>query len=289
MLYHFIRYPKLRAKTMFFIIFLSHFFSVVFSQTLIKGKVLCNGKTVKGAKISALSTKDLFNPIESNKAGGFEIEVKGSGDQLTISKKGYLTKNIMLNTTNTITVNLEKNPNAKSSRSSKRSIKYCCPNCCFSSGTKICLVNGLEKNIESIKPGDQILNVNLANFSLQTDKVTQIDSVIHNNLIVIELENKTTIKSTNDHPYFVKDKGWCAVNFKSTFTNYGINARVLKAGDKLTVYANGQLQQVVIKSIKHIKESIMTYNISGLSQQANYFANGILVSNENENGKLSTK
>jgi len=41
----------------------------------------------------------------------------------------------------------------------------------------------------------------------------------------------------------------------------------------------GGLILIEIEEIKESKESIITYNLTGLKNNTNYFANGILVSN----------
>lgn len=161
--------------------------------------------------------------------------------------------------------------------------------CCFSKGTKILLSDGTEKTIETIKTGDLILNVGLNTLGIQKDRVTGMDSVIHTNMIELALENNIRVKSTADHPYYIEGKGWCSFDPKNTYANYGITARVLKTGDLCLVYSNGSLSRVMIRAIRPIKGPIMTYNISGLAHEANYFANGILVSNETETGHITKK
>jgi len=272
--------------------FLTSLLSV--SQVVIQGKIFHKGKKLKGAKISALSTVKLFSPIRSSGSGDFEIETKGKGDQLLISKKGYISKTILINGSKPITVSLEKAPRKKLKLFSGVKRTGCPPSnpycaCCFIKGTKILLNNGLEKNIEQIKPGDLILNTNLENFKVQTDTVYAIDSVIHNNLIELVLQNEVVITSTTDHPYYVQGKGWCSFDAKSTMTNYGIKTQELKWNDYCYVYFNSHLIRTKIHSIRRIKETRMTYNISGLKNNSNYFANGILVSNEKEISQLTEK
>jgi hypothetical protein len=159
--------------------------------------------------------------------------------------------------------------------------------CCFSRGTKICLSDGSVKNIENIKPGDFILNVNPDNFMLRRDSVTLIDSVLHRHLVQLELEDGTLIRSTGDHPYYIDGKGWCSADTKNTYANYGIPAQQLKSGDCCLRYVQGNLKRVLIRSITSCRGTEMTYNLSGLAHGNSYLANGILVSNENEAGRLT--
>jgi hypothetical protein len=159
--------------------------------------------------------------------------------------------------------------------------------CCFGRGTTVCLSDGSVKNIEAIKPGDLILNVSSDDFMLRRDSVTRIDSVLHRHLVQLELEDGTLVKSTGDHPYYIDGKGWCSADPKTTYGNYGIAAKELKAGDYCLRYVDDNLTRILILSINPCKGTEMTYNLSGLAHGNSYLANGILVSNENETGRLT--
>lgn|GEM_PF-3480859 len=152
--------------------------------------------------------------------------------------------------------------------------------CCFTKGTKILLSDGTQKNIEAIQPGDLILNVSRENYNIDEDCVMRIDSVIHGDLAELELANGIMIRSTRDHPYLIEGKGWCSLDPRSSYKNYGISALEIKTGDRCLVYTNGQLIPIVIRAIRQVKETLITYNIGGLKYNSSYFANRILVSNE---------
>lgn len=152
--------------------------------------------------------------------------------------------------------------------------------CCVVAGTKITLSNGHEKNIETIGPGDSVLTAGSGDLQLEKSCVTVIDSVVHDCLIEVSFAGAGSLKSTDDHPYFVDGKGWCSFNPKSTFTNYKIPAKQLVPGDLCLYYENGELKKTTVKKILRLKGAYMTYNLTGLSKNHSYFANGILLSNE---------
>ena len=79
----------------------------------------------------------------------------------------------------------------------------------FIAGTKILMSDGQTKNIEEVQLGDKVQTYNTENESVETGIVEEIVTPIHDKLIEIVFDN--TIKNTNtlDHPYYVKNKGWC--------------------------------------------------------------------------------
>jgi intein/homing endonuclease len=72
---------------------------------------------------------------------------------------------------------------------------------CFVSGTKINTPDGY-KNIEEIKKGDIVFN------AIGEGIVVDTFSQIKNKIIKIKLNNGKVIKTTEEHPFFVIDKGW---------------------------------------------------------------------------------
>jgi len=152
---------------------------------------------------------------------------------------------------------------------------------CFTKGTQIIQNNKLVKSIERIKPGDIILSLNQNTMKIEEDIVKQIDSVKHSDIVHISFTDLTTNDNTSDHPYYVKNKGWCSYKPSLTLQKYKIQTRQLLAGDTCLKYKDNRLIEVQIKNITENSGEVMTYNISRLEKNRTYFANGILVSNEN--------
>jgi hypothetical protein len=151
---------------------------------------------------------------------------------------------------------------------------------CFVKGTKITLSDGRSLPIEEVRPSDRILSYNIEKRAVEEDIVQKTDSVYHNNLIKIYFEDSTINENTEDHPYYVKDKGWCSFKPSEAFKKYKIQTKQLQPGDVCFKILNNKLVEAKIKDITLIMDKVITYNISRLERNKNYFANGILVSTE---------
>jgi hypothetical protein len=119
----------------------------------------------------------------------------------------------------------------------------------------------------------------------ENDIVEQIDSVKHNDIVQISFSDRTTNENTFDHPYYVKSKGWCSHKPYLTLQKYNLKTKQLMIGDTCLKYKNNRLIEVRITKIVETPGEVMTYNISQLKINKTYFANGILVSNEQNYAK----
>jgi hypothetical protein len=153
---------------------------------------------------------------------------------------------------------------------------------CFVKGTKISISDGRFIPIEKLKITDEVFSLNIDKWTIEKDIIQKMDSVIHSNIIQITFTDSTINSNTSDHPYFVKDKGWCSYKPVETFTKYNINAKQLQVGDICLKEVENKLIEVKIKAIIETPGEVMTYNLSKLSKNKNYFANGILVSTEQD-------
>jgi hypothetical protein len=151
---------------------------------------------------------------------------------------------------------------------------------CFTKGTSIVLGNNISKSIERIKQGDRIISYNQKTMQIEEDRVKQVDSVRHSDIVHITFSDMTTNDNTSDHPYYVKNKGWCSYKPLQTIQKYNIKAKQLLSGDTCFKYQDMKLTEVTVKSIKENSGEVMTYNISHLEKNKSFFANGILVSDE---------
>jgi hypothetical protein len=151
---------------------------------------------------------------------------------------------------------------------------------CFTRGTQIIQDNDKIKPIEKIEPGDKIISLNLKSMKIENDIVEQIDSIKHGDIVRISFNDRTAIESTYDHPYYVKNKGWCSYKQSLTFQHYNLETKQLLIGDTCLKYKDNSLIEVRINKITETPGEVMTYNISRLKVNKTYFTNGILVSNE---------
>ncbi|MBN1415180.1 MAG: hypothetical protein JW973_08785 [Bacteroidales bacterium] len=160
---------------------------------------------------------------------------------------------------------------------------------CFVEGTKVLMGEGIYKNIESIKIGDTVLTYNFGEKKIEKNTVLKIDAPIHNKLVKIVFSNGVEVISTEDHPYYVKGKGWSSLNPELTFQNYGIEVEKIEISDLCLTTKGNKLKKVKVVNIVTIEKSIKTYNLTRISNSNNYFANGILVNNESAKMPLNDK
>jgi hypothetical protein len=152
---------------------------------------------------------------------------------------------------------------------------------CFIEGTKITMGDGTLKPIENVGCGDTVLSYAFNKESIISTEVSRIDARVHNNLIQISFSNETINTNTEDHPYLVIGKGWSSFNPTQSSERYRIITAKLEIGDKCFVYQKGKLKKVKVTSIELKEGAVKTYNLTGLKFGNSYFANGILVNNEN--------
>ncbi len=151
---------------------------------------------------------------------------------------------------------------------------------CVTKGTLITKSITSRVPVEKIKTGDTILSVNTNSMKIEKDLVLKIDSVIHKDIVEIKFSDNTILSSTCDHPFYVKGKGWCSYKPLETLQKYKLQAKQLKTGDTCIKYHDNTLMEVQIKSFSGNTGDVKTYNISRMKYNKSYFANGILVSTE---------
>lgn len=156
---------------------------------------------------------------------------------------------------------------------------------CFAEGSKILMGGGSFRNIELIQVGDTVLTYNFITKELETNPVLKIDAPFHYKLVKVVFSNGEEIVSTEDHPYYVKEKGWCSFNPEQTIKNYGIETKQLEASDYCFTVKGNKLRKVKVVKLVPFEESIKTYNLTEIANSNNYFVNGVLVNNESRGNK----
>jgi hypothetical protein len=151
---------------------------------------------------------------------------------------------------------------------------------CFARGTKITQNNNQTRSLEKLNNGDTILSLNRKTMKIESDIIEHIDSVVHSDIIMISFNDLTENRNTTDHPYWVKNKGWSSYKPSETLQKYNLKTKQLQIGDTCLKFKDNSLTEVLIKNISENPGKIITYNIGRLKRNKSYFANGILVSNE---------
>ena len=151
--------------------------------------------------------------------------------------------------------------------------------CCFPAGTKITMADGSYKNIEDIRPIDQVLSYNIRQDRFTSWTVKMLGHPIHP---VFEI-NSGLVSATVDHPFYIKKPdgqlGFGAYDpgrAKNAITYTG-DVLPLEIGDKLLKKEGGWIE---ITEIKYNPEPVQTYNILSFSGTKTYFANDVLVYEE---------
>ena len=152
---------------------------------------------------------------------------------------------------------------------------------CFVKGTKILMSDSSKKNIEDIKEGDLILNVDIESKTIQVDTVLLVPTELKKyRKIVAVFNNGTTNEFSPAHPYFVLNKGWAVYDLDEAKTELEFNVVKLEVGDSVYYYDKGILKSTTIISITDTKDYIEMYNIENVKNNHTFFANGILVHNK---------
>jgi len=148
---------------------------------------------------------------------------------------------------------------------------------CLLGETKISSNKNMFESIDKVKINDSITSYSTQNKQYFQTTITAIDSVYHNNLVELQYENDT-ITCTDDHPFFIENKGWCSLNPEKTMRNYSNYPKVnlLEKGDSFLSSSGSGITTIKLEDIKFLTKGEMTYTITGLKKGNTYFANGIL-------------
>ncbi|ELS34813.1 MULTISPECIES: polymorphic toxin-type HINT domain-containing protein [Pseudanabaena] len=134
---------------------------------------------------------------------------------------------------------------------------------CFVAGTEILTTEG-EKKIEDIKVGDWVIADDPTTLG-EIEAKQVLETFVHNasNLVDVYVDGEK-ISVTDEHPFWVKDKGW-------------VKAKDLQSGDALQ---NDKEESVIVDHIEHREENVKVYNFK-VEGFHTYFVSdlGILVHN----------
>ena len=128
----------------------------------------------------------------------------------------------------------------------------------------VTLSDGTYEKICKIKPNDMIKTYNDETGKLQNSKVLETVKVLHDNIVKYKFNNNTIIEATDNHPFYVVDKGYKAP---------------LEIGD---VVLNDELNKLEVVKIEVDNKQQITYNINRTDSGKNYFANKVLVADESD-------
>jgi intein/homing endonuclease len=150
---------------------------------------------------------------------------------------------------------------------------------CFVPGTKILMSDGSEKNIEDVLIGDTVLSYNEIENIIETKKVIDTNSPIHDDLVEYTFSNGTIITSTFDHPYYVNGFDLASYHPELTNQRYDLPTEVkqINIGDNVYTDINEKIEIISFRELDRVKTK--TYIIS-VEDNHNFYANKILVHNK---------
>ena len=137
-----------------------------------------------------------------------------------------------------------------------------CPLCCFTPNTPITMADGSKKLIIDIEVGDEIKTYR------GSKRVTEI--LVRENMHVYKImfNDEFELDATDDHPMYVRDKGWSCIKPQYKYKDMGIPHQ-LEIGD-FVVGENGEFE---VTSIVEVWYPWKVYTFP----ETEFYANGILV------------
>jgi len=118
---------------------------------------------------------------------------------------------------------------------------------CFTGDTLVSTETGLRP-IEDIQIGDYVWSEDTETGKKELKQVTDVSVTMTNVLVSVTTEDGTTINTTENHPFYVEGKGWCA-------------AGELEAGDVCRTKER-QTEVVASVTIEQKEEPVKVYNLT---------------------------
>jgi hypothetical protein len=129
---------------------------------------------------------------------------------------------------------------------------------CFLPGTPINMADGSYKNIEDVEIGDLVKVYNEKAGEIDVAPVHSIQTVYHDNVHELVLENGKILKPTANHPFLVEGKGWCTI---SGLDEMDMDAGKIEVGDYLyQINSNDEFEWVEVVDIVPFEGNYLTYN-----------------------------
>lgn len=151
--------------------------------------------------------------------------------------------------------------------------------CCFPAGTKIKLSNNIEKEIQDVQVGEDVVCFDTNRSKKNLASVKELESPKREGVYSI---NSGLLKLTNEHPIYTKKKsgeiGWASVEPEESKEDCpDLEIMKLEIGDYIF---NETEEWVEIETLEFEEGEIQTYNLKKVEEFNNFFANGFLVHNK---------
>ena len=187
----------------------------------------------------------------------WSITASQSGNGFTAnSARGYLT--YRRRSDNTVLVNVAMNLHAEALVSTNP-----CPTCCFTPETPITMADYSTKPIGEVRVGDIILS--------RTGAKTVSEIIVREKreMHVIRFADGRILNASEDHPLYVKGKGYASVRPTVEYKDLGV-PELLEEGD-FVVDQNGNENEIVSITDLYYPHEVYTF------AETEFYANGMLV------------
>ena len=164
--------------------------------------------------------------------------------------------------------------------------RFMIPSDCFVKGTKVTMGDGTFIPIESLDIGDEVLSFNEETKTQENKLIIGKNDPLHDDLVKYVISDDITLTSTEDHPYYVKDKGIASYLPSKTNLLYELgddrDAVQIEVGDILFHQDGRELEILDIEKIITPKLFPVQTYIIHVEDNNNFYAEGILVHNKLE-------
>ena len=154
--------------------------------------------------------------------------------------------------------------------------------CCFIGTSLVATPNNGQKPIRELNEGDQVLTYDFNFNQTKTTTIKKVLKVYHDSIYDLKFED-AVLNCTDDHPVWVKHKGWASINPEKSNYLYRIKPIVtkLEVGDScVSIAEDNTIQYQVLEGIKGTYAPQMTYSLGRLKEGDSFFVNGVLVACE---------
>ena len=158
----------------------------------------------------------------------------------------------------------------------------CCGGSCFLPGTLITMSDGTTKKIEDVKVGEKVLGYDIETNKYTENTVYELEAPIRSEWFEVILDNGRTLRTTDDHPIYVKEyNDWASIDPEATWKNsgYKMETQQLKIG-QYVMDLDQKYSRILF--ILNVPEEVQTYNLKKVSNNNTFFAENTLVHNKND-------
>tara|TARA_B100000902_G_scaffold82384_1_gene86969 strand:- start:9992 stop:10987 length:996 start_codon:yes stop_codon:yes gene_type:complete len=164
---------------------------------------------------------------------------------------------------------------------------------CFAPGTMIWLADGSHAPIEHCMLGQIVMTWNENTKLLEPKPISLIMQPRPDNIYDVELSDGRILQVTDSHPIMLANGEWGAFDVEKCNREHdwmqGVNSHEIKVGDNLFSMTDAIMfdrkDKVGLEVVSIDENQEMTvHNLSGIEENHNFFANGMLVHNFQEAG-----